>query len=160
MNDFPNTALIKHNNIKKEDLHDRKHLNKHAVKTFAKNIKAAYFDTTPKQRPRTKAPYPFINSGPFITPNSFPSLLNNAHRTPFSSFPYPSFTHSTSNLPPTHSNHPRKQEFSPNNALQIPLPPYPPHTTSRSPASHQRKQESINLPQQLIELIQQIYGYM
>ncbi len=83
MNDFPNTALIKHNNIKKEDLHDRKHLNKHAVKTFAKNIKAAYFDTTPKQRPRTKAPYPFINSGPFITPNSFPSLLNNAHRTHF-----------------------------------------------------------------------------
>ena len=78
----------------------------------------------------------------------------------FPPFPYPSFTHSTSNLPPTHSNHPRKQEFSPNNALQIPLPPYPPHTTSRSPASHQRKQESINLPQQLIELIQQIYGHM
>jgi hypothetical protein len=46
-----NVSFIQHNNIKPtEDLKDKKHLNQKGVKFFAKNIKATYFNTTPKKK--------------------------------------------------------------------------------------------------------------
>ena len=206
VNEFPNTILIKHNNIHKEDLHDRKHLSQQAVKKFAKNIKASYFNTTPKRAPRTR-----MSGRPFITPNSYPtfsnppqiplpnypyplpthasskllpthlnhqgkqeipspSLFNNFPQSPLHPNPFPPFTHPTSKSPPMYLNPLRKQEIplpppsSNNTPLAPPLPgPYPPpiHPTNKPSSTHQnypRNQEA--LPPQLIELIQQLNGYI
>ncbi|CAB3990526.1 Hypothetical predicted protein [Paramuricea clavata] len=48
------TTYIQHTNISSADLHDKKHLNERGVKKFAKNIKAAYFNTTPKTKKMNK----------------------------------------------------------------------------------------------------------
>ncbi|CAB4014084.1 Hypothetical predicted protein, partial [Paramuricea clavata] len=48
------TTYIQHTNISSADLHDKKHLNERGVKKFAKNIKAAYFNTTPKKKEMNK----------------------------------------------------------------------------------------------------------
>ena len=46
-----NASFIQHNNVKPtEDLKDKKHSNQKVVKFFTKNIKAAYFNTTPKNK--------------------------------------------------------------------------------------------------------------
>jgi hypothetical protein len=43
-----NVSFTQHNNVKPtEDLKDKKHLTQKGVTFFAKNIKAAYFNTTP-----------------------------------------------------------------------------------------------------------------
>ena len=43
-------TYIQHTNISNVDLYDKKHLNERGVKKFSKNIKAAYFNTTPKNK--------------------------------------------------------------------------------------------------------------
>ena len=48
------TTYIQHTNISSADLHDKKHLNERGVKKFAKNIKAAYFNTTPEKKEMNK----------------------------------------------------------------------------------------------------------
>ena len=48
------TTYIQHTNISNADLYDKKHLNERGVKKFAKNIKAAYFNTTPKKKEMNK----------------------------------------------------------------------------------------------------------
>jgi hypothetical protein len=48
------TTYIQHTNISNADLYDKKHLNERGVKKFAKSIKAAYFNTTPKNKEMNK----------------------------------------------------------------------------------------------------------
>ena len=49
-----NTTFIHHTSKLNDDLYDKKHLNNRGVKNFAKNIKAAYFNTTPRNKNTSK----------------------------------------------------------------------------------------------------------
>lgn len=52
LKDKTNLTFITHTNIQIKDLRDKKHLTQEGVKPFAKNIKAAYFNTKPKEQSR------------------------------------------------------------------------------------------------------------
>jgi hypothetical protein len=196
----PNTVLVEHKNIHKDDLHDKKHLNQHGVKIFAMNIKASYYNTTPKRTPRRKPYHPSNNSGPpFTRPNYYPPPFTNTPRTSLPSYPFPQFTHPNKKTPPMpHLNLTSKKQPPFNTNFQTPFPPsqpfthlthnpptyadqlkkneplhhnppqHPPipsHSTSKPTENHgsnytRSLQEPPNLPRQLIDLIQQLYGYI
>jgi hypothetical protein len=55
-----NTTYVDHNNIGSHDLRDKKHLHRASVKLFARNIKGAFFNTSPKTKGRKLQPRPEI----------------------------------------------------------------------------------------------------
>ena len=48
----PNITFINHKNITLEDMKDKKHLSQDSVNNFAKNLKAAFFNTKPRNEKR------------------------------------------------------------------------------------------------------------
>jgi hypothetical protein len=113
-----NASFIQHNNVKPtEDLKDKKHLNQKVVKFFTKNIKAAYFNTTPKKktskrntqnvRPGGVFPQQRYPIGFQPTPNPYSPVYH---------IPLPSFV----NQPP-HNTTPHRLQI--NHHIM-----YPPHT--------------------------------
>jgi hypothetical protein len=64
-----NTSLVFHQIHNNADLKDKKHLNEKGVKKFAKGLKAAYFNTTPKKKPTIKRneadTFPIGNHSPY-----------------------------------------------------------------------------------------------
>ena len=165
-----NLCYVTHTNISQDDLRDKKHLQKSSVKLFAKNIKAAFFKTTPK----TKIRYP--QQGHMVTqnqtatlkqtppsqthscsPQAPPNILTPTNQPPFNQFPmrYTNIPHSTRQTPP------------PFHQVTLPPPPffYPPiptfHQSPKSPLFGSQStctQENMKtLSEDANELIRKLY---
>ena len=84
-----NTSYVDHNNIGSHDLRDKKHLHKTSVKLFARNIKGAFFKTSPKTKGRKNSQDPRPNKtsqrqrNPFIPPFNIPTHQNLPFNPPF-----------------------------------------------------------------------------
>jgi hypothetical protein len=115
--DKTQVSFVSHHNICPQDLKDSKHLTQQSVKFFAKNLKAAYFNTSPRKtsRMRTTLPtfqqqrkpyppaYPYPSISPFSKiPQSFPPNPATDHRlNPPNHYPHTSHFPEMSKKSPT-----------------------------------------------------------
>lgn len=161
-------SFIHHNNIRSdEDLKDKKHLNQKGVKHFAKNLKAAYFQTSPKQNKRRR---PSIRPDKVFPQQSYPFGFFNTPSTPN---PYSPVYHipitTSASQPPPGFHQTQSTIQPPQNRPFTPASIQPPNMTfTASPQSQlkanqtERPKEnwsSVNkVPTQLFELIKQLYA--
>ena len=125
MSDKPNISLVPHNNIGPQDLKDSKHLTQKSVKLFAKNLKSAYFNTSPKKEHQRRRTSPFSHQR-----KSHPWTYPYTHLSPFSK--------PTQTYPPHPTTY--HQPNQPHHNLHTPPPPlmsqkFPQNTTRKHPPS-------------------------
>lgn len=158
----PNVQFVEHTNVSKNDhLYDKKHLNEKGVKIFAKNLKAAFFNTTPKQpKKRNQRMNQTRHTPPkFPLPSHphglhFPPRLPNANHLPFhpyvpyhSQIPYPP----KPGIMPTHVEPPRSTHRL-NHPAPLMFPNQMPHNKNTG-------HDSL-LPPHFIDLVKRLHGYI
>lgn len=145
-----NLSFVTHNNIKAEDLKDKKHLNQRGVKIFAKNIKATYFKTTPKKgRKMRQIPKPIYDQQP-----KYPFQSN-----PLTPNPY----YHMHQLPYDTRNHPLQIYSNPATRQLQPPMSFIPSPRPLIPSTKQQQQTIMKpekIPTQLTDLIRQLYGWI
>jgi hypothetical protein len=138
--------VVKHDNIKTEDLRDKKHLNTIGVKRFALNLKRAYFGHSP--------------------PNTDKTRKTHNHPTKFR---WQSNQQTNTTLPPFHQNHTTNHQhpnerhtinnpYTPFSYNHMPYNQHPPHkSTSQTAGNRMKQQQEEKLPQEMVQLIKLLH---
>jgi hypothetical protein len=140
--------VVKHDNIKTEDLRDKKHLNTIGVKRFALNHKRAYFGHS--------------------TPNTDKTRKSHNHPTKPRWQPNRRINEQTSTtLPPFHQNHTTNHQhpnelhtinnpYTPFFYNRMPFNQHPPHKSTSQTAGN-RMTKHQELPQEMVQLIKLLH---
>ena len=176
----PNTTFIEHTNISNDDLYDKKHLNTKGVKKFATNLKAAYFQTTPRRRDSrrrqkwnpTHKPYgktplnpgynnlkpPFNPTQPIFNPTQSSFTPIQPPYNPLIQPPFNLIQPPFNPIQPTFN--PSKPPFNPIPNSTTPGGTQHPNKKVSPPPSLPHQDPNDSLPPQLIGLLKQLTGYI
>ena len=104
-------AVVKHENILKTNLKDKKHLNLKGVKMFAYNLKSAYFGNSSRNRNSNDTNTSRQHNTQFSNKNTWNNNSNNTWNNHYMDFPI--VTAFNSNLSPASYNHRNKATHKP-----------------------------------------------